>query len=85
MLLLKVLIEVTAQVAGEGPKARATAPPKGREPKMVPIPLARKIKAWKGPEGSPRPPHPKYPGRAPGLIGLSICLQLRSLSQAPGI
>lgn len=58
MLLFKVPIEVTAQVAGEGPKARATAAPKGNRPKMVPAPLARKTEALKGPEGSPRPPHP---------------------------
>lgn len=58
MLLFKVPIEVTAQVAGEGPKARATVPPKGSGPKMVPAPLARKTEAVKGLEGSPRPLHP---------------------------
>lgn len=49
MLLLKVLTETTAQVAGEGPKAKTILPPKGSGPKMVPVPLARKTDGPKGP------------------------------------
>ncbi|XP_022382136.1 histone H1oo-like [Enhydra lutris kenyoni] len=41
--------EITAQVAGEGPKAKTILPPKASGPKMVPAPLARKTDGPKGP------------------------------------
>ncbi|XP_047564507.1 histone H1.8 [Lutra lutra] len=41
--------EVIAHVAKEGPKAKASARPRGGGSKMVPEPLARKIEAPKGP------------------------------------
>lgn len=60
-------------MAGEGPKTRATAPPKGSGPKMVPAPLARKTEAPKSLRRPSMPPKASWPAgkqkaRARGVV-----------------
>ncbi|XP_019501497.1 PREDICTED: histone H1oo [Hipposideros armiger] len=51
----KVPKEAAAQGAGEGPKAKAAAPPKGGGSKTVPVPLTRKTEVLKGPRRPGKP------------------------------